>query len=94
MPWRTLSAGRTARERVLLALAAAALSGLLVWSLALAPALRTLATAPAAHERLDGQIAAMQRMAGEVALLRQRSAPARAGDAARQLEASVQQRLH
>lgn len=91
--WRALWAGRSARERGLLGLAGTALAALLLWSLALAPALKTLATAPAALEQLDGRIAAMQQMAGEAALLKQRSVPARPGDALRQLEASVPQRL-
>ncbi len=91
--WRSLWAGRSTRERGLLGLAAFALAALLIWSLALAPALKTLATAPAALEQLDARIAAMQLMASEAALLKQRSAPARGGDAVRQLEASVPQRL-
>ena len=91
--WRAWWAGLSRREQWLLGLVACALVGLLVWTIALAPALRTLASAPATLQQLDAQAAAMQMMAAEAASLRQRSAPARAGDAVRQLESTLQQRL-
>lgn len=87
--WR----GRTAREQWLSGLAATALLVLVVWNVGLAPALRTLSTAPAATLQLDVQLASMQMMADEAARLQQRAAPARTTDAVRLLEAATQQRL-
>ena len=87
--WR----GRTAREQWLSGVAAAALLVLVVWNVGLAPALRTLSTAPSALLQLDAQVASMQSMAGEAARLQQRPAPVRAADAVRLLEAATQQRL-
>ena len=87
--WR----GRTAREQWLSGVAAAALLVLVVWSVGLAPALRTLSTAPSALLQFDAQLASMQIMAGEAARLQQRAAPVRVTDAVRLLEAATQQRL-
>ena len=59
--WGSLAA----RERRLVALAAALVVLALIWLIALAPALRTLARAPAQIEAADGQLQAMQRLAAE-----------------------------
>lgn len=87
--WASLSA----REQWLLRLAVCALGGLLVWSVGLVPALKTLSSAPAALQTLDTQASAMQLMASEAAGLKLRAAPARSADATRLLETAVQQRL-
>ena len=58
------------REQTLVGVATAVVALGLVWWLLLAPALRTLAAAPAEHARLDAQLQQMQqlqaRMAGQV----------------------------
>ena len=59
-----------ARERRLVLLAGAALALLLLWSLALQPALRTLRQAPAQLAQLDAQLQQMQRLAAEARELR------------------------
>lgn len=64
--WRELSA----RDRRLALLAAAVLALFLLWTLALRPALRTLATAPAQIEAAELELQAMQRLAAEAARLR------------------------
>lgn len=58
------------RERRLALLAAAVVGVFLLWTVALQPALRTLREAPAQIDRLDGQLQAMQKMAGEARELR------------------------
>ncbi|MCY4754047.1 type II secretion system protein GspM [Pelomonas aquatica] len=68
--WKTLGD----RERLALQAVAALLGALLAWSLLLAPALRTLKTAPAELEKLDLQLQQMQAQAQEVRALR--AAPA------------------
>ena len=87
--WR----GRTAREQWLSGVAVAGLLVLVAWNVGLAPALRTLSTAPSALLQFDAQLASMQIMAGEATRLQQRVTPARAADAIRLLEAATQQRL-
>lgn len=67
--WRALGA----RERRLAALAGIAVVGLLLWSIAVQPALRTLREAPPALERLDADAQQMQLLAAESRTLR--SAP-------------------
>lgn len=62
--------GLAARERRLVAVAGLLLAGLLVWSVAIGPALRTLRTAPAQLDRLDAQLQTMQRLALEARELR------------------------
>lgn len=64
--WQALPA----REKQLLMLAAAALALFLTWLLAVQPALRTLASAPAQRAALDLQWQAMQKRAAEAAELR------------------------
>lgn len=58
------------RERMAVAGVAALLAVLLVWSVLVAPALRTLRTAPAELDKLDLQLQQMQAQAQEARLLR------------------------
>ena len=67
---RTRWAALAPRERRLLTLAAVVLGGFLLWSVALAPAWRTLQTAPAQLDALDAQAQQMQALATEAGLLR------------------------
>ncbi len=64
--WR----GLAARERNGLLVAGAVLLGFVVWSMAVAPALQTLARAPADQDRLEAQYQDMQRLAAETQQLR------------------------
>jgi general secretion pathway protein M len=64
--WAALSA----RDRRLLTLAAALLVGLCLWSLAIAPAWRSLSSAPAQIALLEAQQQQMQLLANEAAALR------------------------
>lgn len=64
--WRALSE----RERNAASIAIAAIVLLLVWWVALQPALRTLRDAPAQIDQLDAQLQHMQRQAAEAAELR------------------------
>jgi general secretion pathway protein M len=59
--WRALGA----RERLGATLAGCVLGVWIVWSIAVAPALRTLREAPARIDAVDAQLQAMQRMAME-----------------------------
>ena len=58
------------RERRLVLAAAAVLGGFLLWSLALAPALRTLASAPAQLATAEAMTQQMQALASEATVLR------------------------
>ena len=58
------------RERRLVGLASTVLGAFLLWSLAIAPAWRTLQTAPARLDAQQHQAQQMQRLAGEAAALR------------------------
>lgn len=58
------------REQWLLLLAGSALALLLIWLLAVQPALRTLASAPAQREALELQLQTMQQLADEATQLR------------------------
>jgi len=80
------------REQRLLGGAAALVALALVWWLALAPALRTLSSAPDEHARLDAQL---QQMTTLQARARQLQAQPRANpdDAQRALQASVRDGL-
>jgi len=69
-PWLARWAALPARERRLLAIAAAALLALLLWLVAIQPAWRTLRTAPAQLVVLEGQWQDMQRLAAEARELR------------------------
>lgn len=62
--------GFNPRERLSLLLAAAALLALLLWTVLLAPALRTLQQAPAQLAQLDAQLQEMRRLAEESRALR------------------------
>lgn len=64
--WQTLGE----RERMAVTGVAALLAVLLVWSVLVAPALRTLRTAPAELDKLELQLQQMQAQAQEVRLLR------------------------
>lgn len=86
--WRTLSA----RERVLVAGTATAVLLLLLWFVALAPALRVLADAPQRMQRVDAQLADVTRMAREAQAIQARPALSRA-QSIQALESSVRQRL-
>lgn len=86
--WVTLAG----RERVLVSLAGAIVVLGLLWALALAPALRTVRTAPAQSDRLDQQLQDMQVMAASARALQGRP-PVRRDDAMRVLQSSLAQRL-
>lgn len=64
--WRSLAR----REQVLVGVAAAVVALVLVWLVAVQPAWRTLARAPAEIDTLDAQLQAMQRLAAEAQELR------------------------
>lgn len=78
----------SAREQRLVMAAIALLLGALLWWVALAPALRTLRSAPAQHRALDAQLQQMQRLRAQAVSIQ--GQPALAQDEARRLlEASV-----
>jgi general secretion pathway protein M len=58
------------RERIGLILAVLSLSGYLLWSVGLQPALKTLKSAPVQLQELDDQVQQMQRLAAEAHDLR------------------------
>jgi general secretion pathway protein M len=64
--WRTLAP----REKQLVAIMSVAVIALLVWWIAIQPALQTLTAAPVEIDRLDQQMEEMQLAAGEVQTLR------------------------
>jgi general secretion pathway protein M len=69
-PLRARWQGLALRERRLLMLGAVLLLAFLLWLLAVQPALRTIGTAPAQLDALDGQLQTMQRSASEATQLR------------------------
>ena len=69
-PLRALWSSRGPRERQMLSLLAVFLIATLLWVVAIAPALKTLASAPAQLELLGGQLAVMQSQARETNELR------------------------
>ncbi len=69
-PWRARWAALPERERRLASLAGLALLLFLTWLVAVQPALRTLATAPAQRDAVEVQWQAMQKRAAEAAELR------------------------
>ncbi len=79
--WRT----RAPRERLLIAAGAIALAVLVIWMIAVQPALTTLRETPAELDRLDSQWQQMQLAASESAALRSASPvpPAQATEALR-----------
>lgn len=64
--WR----GRSRRDRTAIVIMSTVLGAFLLWTLGVAPAWRTLQTAPAQIEMLDGQLLQMRTMAAEVRELR------------------------
>jgi general secretion pathway protein M len=88
-PWRARWQALAARERRLVALAAAVVAAFALWSVAVAPAWRTVRDAPAELERLERQWQEMQRLAAEARELRA-TPPLPPGQAAAALEASTQ----
>ncbi len=82
--WRQLAP----RERLLLSTAVGLVAIALCWFVALQPAWRTLARAPAEMDRLDGQLQAMQRLAEEAQQLRA-AAPVGAEQSAAALKAAT-----
>ena len=93
--WSRFLQARTPRERLALRLMAGLLALWLVWSLTLAPAWRTLNSAPAKHAALQPQLDAMRARAAEAQALRQgenAQVPARA-QRLRALEQSTQRLL-
>ena len=80
------------RERRLVALASALVLLALVWAVCIAPAVKTLAAAPAQLEKLDAQLQSMVKLAAQAKGLQNRPAVSR-DDALRTLESSLQQRL-
>jgi general secretion pathway protein M len=91
-PLRAAWQAQPARQRALIAVAAALIGALLVWQVGVAPALATLRSAPAQHATLSAQLQTMQGLEAQARALQ--GLP-RAGrdDARRALEASVQQQL-
>jgi general secretion pathway protein M len=88
-PWRARWQALGARERRLVALAAAVVGAFALWSIAVAPAWRTVRDAPAELERLERQWQEMQRLAAEARDLRA-TPPLPPAQAAAALEASTQ----
>jgi len=80
------------REQRLVVIAAALIALALVWWVALAPALKTLSTAPAEHARLDAQLQQMMALQRQAKTL-QSQPRANRDDALRALEASVRENL-
>lgn len=80
------------RERRLIALALAVVLAGLLWMIGIAPALGTLRSAPARLTELDRQLQSMQSLQTQARDLLGR-APIGRDEAARALDASVQQRL-
>jgi general secretion pathway protein M len=81
-----------ARERRLVAAAVALVALALLWWIALAPALRTLAAAPAEHAQLDAQLQQMATLQNRAKALQSQPRLAR-DDAMRALETSVREGL-
>lgn len=80
------------REQRMVALAVALVLLALLWWVALAPALRTLATAPAEHARLDAQLQQMRTLQAQATTLQAQPRLQR-DEALRALEGSVRQGL-
>lgn len=79
--------GLAARERRLVVAAGLVVAVFLLYTIALRPALRTLAAAPAQLDALDGQLQSMQRMAAEAKDLRA-APPVNAGQSQAALKAA------
>jgi general secretion pathway protein M len=83
--WKALAE----RERKALVAAAVVLTGFLVWSVAIAPAWRTVRAAPAQLDRLDNQLQRMQVLAAEARHLRE-STPISTAQSASALKAATE----
>lgn len=80
------------REKTLVLAGAALVLAALLWWLALAPALKTLRSAPQQHQALDAQLQQMKRLQAQATQMQ--SQPVLDQDAARRaLDAAVKQRL-
>ena len=90
--WQSWWAGLAPREQRLLGAGALLVVLALLWWVALAPALRTLATAPAEHARLDAQLQRMGALQTQARAL-QSQPRAHREEALRALEGSVRQGL-
>lgn len=80
------------REKIMVGAAVALVALAVLWWLLVAPALAVLRTADAEHRRLDTQIGRMRSLQQQAQAL-QAQPKINADEAARQLEASVRQRL-
>ncbi|RYF63026.1 MAG: type II secretion system protein M [Comamonadaceae bacterium] len=80
------------REQRMVLVAAVLVAGALLWWVALAPALRTLNTAPAEHAKLDAQLQQMTALQAQAKALQAQPRATR-DDALRALETSVRQSL-
>lgn len=89
--WRSRWAAFAPRERRLLTVAAAVLGLFLLWTVAIAPAWRTLRSAPAQLDALDAQLQQMQALAAEAGRLR--GAPPVALDQAQAALSAATERL-
>lgn len=69
-PWRQRWAALAPRERLLIGLTGLVLALFLLWSVAIAPALRSLSSAPLRRAEVDAQLAQMRRLATEADDLR------------------------
>lgn len=88
-PWRERWQGLAPRERLLATIAIAVVALLLVWLIALQPALRVVRQAPAELDRLEAQLQAMQRLAAEARELRD-VAPVSAAQASAALRSATE----
>lgn len=86
--WKSLGA----REQTLVLVAAGVVLLALLWWVALAPAIKTLRTAPAAHAALDRELQRMRTLQQE-ALELQKVPRTEGAEAARSLQTSVTQQL-
>lgn len=94
-PWRRFWHNLQARERRAVALAATVLGLYLLWAVGLAPAWRSLQSAPARHQAADAQLAEMNALAQQAQALAARRGTQALGraDAVRALEQATQQTL-
>lgn len=92
-PLRTRWQQLAAREQSLLLAAGAVVALALLWSLAVAPALRSLRTAPARHAQADQQLQHMLKMQAQAQQLRQHAPSQQMGDTQALLQKSLQAEL-
>lgn len=90
--WQAGWTGLAPRERQLVGAAAVLIAGTLLWWVALAPALRTLAQAPAEHARLDAQLQQMAALQAQAQAL-QNQPRAHREEAMRALDGALRQSL-